>query len=112
MIAVASGYSDYAGSFADQLLMHPPTNHGHFQHARRAHVWAEFHSDLAAFRKYHGAIHAQHIRDGVEWRRNQATCRHVTRLQFLESLDEVFLNVPVPGDVMGQMMASLYRHGW
>jgi len=111
-ITAAGAYSDYAGSFADQLLMNPPPDRGHFQHARHAHVWAEFDSDLEAFRKYHGAIHARHIRDGVEWRRNQASCRHIVRLDFLQSLDDVLLNVASPGETMGEMMASTYRHGW
>lgn len=108
----AADQSGYAEEFADALLLHPPEGRGHFQHARRAHVWARFHSDMAMLNKYQGAIHSRHIRDGVEWRRRQADCRHVTRIQFLETLDAVLLEVPTPGDGMARMIRSLYLNGW
>jgi hypothetical protein len=112
LIAAAGNHSDYAATFADWLILHPPPDRGHFQHARRAHVWASFRSDLEMLNRYRGAIHSRHIRDGVEWRRGQADCRHVTREQFLGTLDEVLLDVPAPGDGMARMVRSLYLHGW
>ena len=112
LIAAAGNHSDYAAAFADQLILHPLPDHGHFQHARRARVWANFRSDMEMLNRYQGAIHSDHIRDGVEWRRSQADCRHVTRVQFLGTLDEVLLDVPAPGDGMAKMIRSLYLHGW
>ena len=112
LIAAASSHSDFAGEFSDRLLLHPLPGHGHFDHARWAHVAAEFSNEVEAFRRYRGAIRAQHVRDGVEWRRNQADCRHVTREQFLMSLDEQLNSVPNPGAGMAAMMRSVYRHGW
>ncbi|HUT02156.1 MAG TPA: TadE/TadG family type IV pilus assembly protein [Phycisphaerae bacterium] len=112
LIGVAYGYSEYAGTFADRLILHPLPDHGHFPHARLAHVWADFRSDMEILNKYRGEIHSRHIRDGVEWRRRQAGCRHVTRDQFLMGLDSVLESVRAPGDSMGQMCRSLYRNGW
>jgi hypothetical protein len=112
LIAAAFGYSEYAGDFADRLILHPLPDHGHFPHAVRAHVWADFHSDMEMFNKYQGEIHSRHIRDGVEWRRRQADCRHVVRVQFLSALDGVLESVRPPGDGMARMVRSLYRNGW
>ena len=111
-ISSAGEYSDDAAVFADQLMMNPPPDYGTFQHARQAKISAKFHSDLAAFEKYHGAIRSHHIRDGVEWRRNDATIRHVTRIQYLDELDEVLYSVESPGEGMAKMIQNLYRNGW
>jgi hypothetical protein len=112
LVAAAFSESDYAGSFADRLIINPLPDYGRFPRARRAQVWAEFASDMAAFQKYQGDIYSHHIRDGVEWRRRQADCRHVTREQFLHTLDTVLRSVRPPGDGMAKMVRSLYLHGW
>jgi len=112
LVAAAFQYSEYAGNYADRMILNPLPEHSHFQHARRAHMSGDFRSDLDVLNTYRGAIHAHHIRDGVEWRRNQATCRHVVREQFLGSLDSVLESVRSPGDSMAEMVRSLYRNGW
>ena len=112
LIGAAFQRSSFAGEFADRLILHPLPDHARFQHARRAWVSAEFRNDIEAFRRYRGAIHSHHIREGVEWRRNQADCRHVTREMFLLSLDRQLYSVRPPGDGMAKMIRSLYRNGW
>jgi len=108
----AAGESDYAGQFADRLLVNPYPDRGVFPRAQGATVGAEFHSDVEAFRKYTGMIRAYHIRDGVEWRRSEAGCRYVTRKMFLDGLDQVLSNIPDPGAEMGKMMRKTYVNGW
>ena len=108
----AGGKSDYAGDFADKLLVNPYPDHAVFPRAQGASVSAQFGTDVNAFKKYKGAIRAYHIRDGVEWRRNEAGCRYVTRKQFLDDLDQVLLAVPDPGAEMGKMIRNTYVNGW
>jgi len=112
LAARAAGESDYAGQFADRLLVSPYPDHGVFPRAQGATVRAEFQSDVEAFRKYTGAIRADHIRDGVEWRRSEAGCRYVTRKMFLDGLDQVLDSIPDPGSEMGKMMRRTYVNGW
>ena len=112
LVAAAFDQGEDAGSFADGLIINPPLDHGRFPRARRARIWVDFQHDMAAFRRYQGDIRSHHIRDGVEWRRRQADCRHVTREQFLYSLETVLQAVRPPGDGMGKMVRSLYRNGW
>jgi hypothetical protein len=112
LVNAAFDQSEYAGNVADALILNPPAGYGVLPRARRARLWAEFHNDMPAFRRYKGAIHSHHIRDGVEWRRRQADIRHVTREEFLQSLDSVLQAIRSPGDGMGKMVRSLYRNGW
>jgi hypothetical protein len=112
LVDAAAGRSDYAGEFADKLLVNPYPDHGAFPRAQGASVSAEFGTDVAAFKRYKGAISAYHIRDGVEWRKNEAGCRYVTRKQFLDDLDQVLLSVPNPGTEMGKMIRDTYVNGW
>ncbi len=112
LIDAAAEQSAFAGSFADYLLLNPLPDRGRFAHARRATVRAEFDTDVEAFRKYSGAIRSGHIRDGVEWRRNQANCRHVTREMFLTSLEDVLNGVNPPGEGLAARVRGLYHHGW
>jgi len=112
LITAAFDRSDYAGTFADQLILHPLPGHGHFQHARSGHVSASFRSDMEILNRYQGAIQSYHIRDGVEWRRGQADCQSVTRVQFLSALEDLLLSVQAPGADMANMLRSVYRNGW
>ncbi len=112
LVTAAGTQSSYAREFADRLLVNPYPDHGVFPRAQAASVGTEFGTDVAAFRKYSGAIRGYHIRDGVEWRRSEAGCRHVAREQFLDDLDQVLLSVPDPGTEMGQMIRNTYVNGW
>ncbi len=112
LVTAAGSLSDYAGDFADRLLVNPYPDHGVFPRAQAARVGTEFGTDVAAFRKYTGSIGGYHIRDGVEWRRNEAGCRYVTRKQFLDNLDQVLTSVPAPGAEMGEMIRGTYVNGW
>jgi len=112
LVTAAGTQSSYAADFADRLLVNPYSGHGVFPRAQAASVDTEFGTDVAAFQKYAGAIRGYHIRDGLEWRRSEASCRHVTREQFLDSLDQVLLSVPDPGTEMGRMIRNTYVNGW
>lgn len=108
----AGDESNYAGQFADRLLVNPYPDRGVFPRAQGATVRAEFASDVDAFKKYTGSIRSYHIRDGVEWRRSEAGCRYVTRKMFLDGLDQVLDSIPDPGTDMGEMMRRTYINGW
>lgn len=113
LVSAAGGYSDTARTFSDRLILHPSGSpyYWHFHHAYHAHVWAEFENDVEAFQKWQGSIHARHMRDGREWRRNQAHSRHVTREMFLGDLDAMLGNIA--GDQgLAERTRGLYRHGW
>lgn len=112
LVTAAGAQSAYASDFANRLLVNPYPDHGVFPRAQAARVGAEFGTDVAAFRKYTGSIRGYHIRDGVEWRRNEAGCRYVTRKQFLDNLDQVLTSVPDPGTEMGKMIRGTYVNGW
>jgi len=112
LVQAAGQRSDYASEFADRLLVNPYPDNVAFPGAQGASVSAEFGTDVNAFKKYKGAIHAYHIRDGVEWRRNEVGCRYVTRKQFLDDLDQVLQAVPEPGTEMGKMIRNTYVNGW
>jgi hypothetical protein len=112
LISSAYGKSNYAGDFADQLILNPPPDYGHFNHTCGADLWATFTNEVEAFHRFQGGIHAMHIRDGVEWRKSQADCRHVTRIQFLQSLDSQLDSVGSPGDGLADMIKGTYLHGW
>lgn len=112
LVGAAGQHSQYAQDLADRLILNPLPDRGHFQHARWRRVSASFPSEVGAFRAFQGDIRASHIRDGVEWRRKQADCRHVVREQFLLPLDSTLDAVQPPGDGLARMMRSLYRNGW
>jgi hypothetical protein len=112
LATAAAGKSDYAGEFADKLLINPYPDQSVFPRAQGASVSAQFGTDVNAFKKYKGAIRSYHIRDGVEWRRNEVGCRYVTRKQFLDDLDQVLVAVPDPGTEMGKMIRNTYVNGW
>jgi hypothetical protein len=112
LVSAAGQESDYAREFADKLLVNAYPDHSVFPGGQGATVSAEFGTEVNAFKKYKGAIRAYHIRDGVEWRKNEAGCRYVTRKQFIEDLDQVLLAVPDPGTEMGKMIRNTYVNGW
>ncbi len=112
LVTEAGAQSEYARDFADRLLVNPYSDQSVFPRAQAATVHTEFGTDVAAFQKYGGSIRGYHIRDGVEWRRNEAGCRHVTREQFLDNLDQVLQAVPDPGGEMGEMIRDTYVNGW
>ena len=112
LVQAAGEQSAYAKEFSDKLLVNPYADHPAFPGAQGASVSAEFGTEVSAFKPYKGAIKSFHIRDGVEWRRNEAGCRYVTRKQFLDNLDQVLLAVPDPGTEMGKMVRNTYVNGW
>jgi hypothetical protein len=107
-VQAAQDISNYAGSFSSALIMDPPPGYDHFNHAVGAEVSSSFTTNVEYFKQFSGDIKSHHIRDGIEWRRRQADERHVTRIQFLQSLDDVLTT----GGVMGEMMRGTYWHGW
>jgi len=112
LVQAAGGQSDYAREFSDKLMVNPYPDQSAFPGAQGATVSAEFGTTVDAFKNYTGSIRAHHIRDGVEWRRNEVGCRYVTRKQFLDDLDQVLLAVPDPGAEMGKMIRATYVNGW
>lgn len=112
LIQAANDYSGYAGIFSNSLLLDPPAGYNHFDHAVGAEVSSSFNSEIDYFKKFSGDIFSHHIRDGVEWKWHQADIRHVTRIQFLQSLDDQLRSISGPGAAMGEMIRSLYFHGW
>jgi len=112
LVDEAAGQSDYAGQFADKLLVNPYADQSAFPSAQSAAVHAEFQSDVEAFSRFTGSIRGYHLRDGVEWRRNEVGCRYVTRKMFLDGLDQVLDSIPDPGTEMGRMIRGTYVNGW
>lgn len=112
LVQAAESRSNYAGSFSNALLLDPPVGYNHFAHAVGAEVGSSFNSDIDYFKQFSGDIVSHHIRDGVEWRWHQADIRHVTRIQFLQSLDDQLKSIPGPGAAMGEMIRGLYLRGW
>ena len=111
-VQAAQGKSNSAGDFVNALLLDPPAGYGTFHHATGAEISSSFLTDVEYFKRFSGGIHSHHIRDGIEWRRRQADERHVTRIQFLQSLDDQLKSVQGNGADMAQMIRDLYFHGW
>lgn len=111
-ISASYGKSSSAGDFCDALILHAPPDYGHFNHSCGDDLWATFSNKVEAFRQFSGDIHAMHLRDGVEWRKSEADCRNVVRIQFLQSLETQLSTIPSPGSGMANMLKGTYRDGW
>jgi len=119
-ISASYSHSNYAGIFADQLLLNAPSGYGHFPHSSGRSVTAEFSTNVEAFQKAQGPIYSLHVRDGVEWRKDEADCRHAVRIDFLDELDTRLQQLDAEArnaavsdkETMASRMRGLYLHGW
>ena len=111
-ISDAYGKSTYAGDFANALILNPPPGYAHFNHTAGDDIWATFSNNVEAFRQFSGDIHGVHVRGGTEWRKSEAECSNVTRIQFLQSLETQLNAIPAPGASMAEMIKGTYHNGW
>lgn len=84
-----------------------------FPRGRSARLAAEFPSTVGLWQHFTGAITDYHVRDGLQWRReDQASPRSVLAEDFLYSLDNTVRSIQSPGDLMGLAIRGLYIDGW
>jgi len=105
-VALAESFSADAGFLADELARQ------RWPRGWWVHVAADFPPQVEAFRHLTGAIHGQHAREGVEWRRGQADCVGVTVREYVPGLDEMLHGVPAPGTGVGQAFRQLMWVHW
>ena len=106
LVDAVGQFSQLAQPLADELVM------DRFPRGRSASPSGGFPTDVGVWRKFHGDIKSHHVRDGVEWRRRQASCEETVVDQFLQSLDQALGAIPAPGDGLGQAFRRLYLNEW
>ena len=106
LVAEAGDVSEPAHLLAERCVLE------RWPRGRRVKVQADFPSSVGAWRRFTGAIRSRHVRDGVQWRRGQASCDYVVCDEFLSPLDDVLAGVSAPGDGLAEMMRQLYSNGW
>jgi len=75
-------------------------------------VQAEFTPRMDAWRHFNGPIRSHHVREGVEWRRDQARNESAIRDQFLDEMDVLLDSCPAPGDGLAETFRRLYLTRW
>jgi len=83
-----------------------------FPLGRAVNVAAEFPTQGGIWRQFTGAIHSTHARDGVQWRRGQASNQRVVAREFLGQVDDALGGIAAPGTKIGQFFRRLYLAGW
>ena len=83
-----------------------------FPRSHSAEVSAWFPPKVGLWSRFTGAIQRQYVREGVEWRNQEAALEPEVRDQFFVPLDSALLGIPAPGDSLGQAFRNLYLHRW
>jgi hypothetical protein len=101
-----SRFSRAAGDLADATAV------DRFPRGYSAHVAAEFPTDVGLWQRFTGPIRARHSREGVEWRRGQASVEQAIRDLHLAGIDQALDGVPSPGNQLAERLRDLYRGPW
>ncbi|MCK4624088.1 MAG: pilus assembly protein [Phycisphaerae bacterium] len=109
LVTEAGNMSPRTEVLAEELVteQYPP--------GRRAHVSADFNPRKALWQNVMRDmydIHHRHGREGVTWRRGEASCWPVLRNQYYSELDESLERISSPADRMAEMIRGLYLAGW
>ncbi len=106
-------YADFARGFskpAGQMVQETAVENYPRGHSSR--VAAEFPSDVGLWRAFSGAIRARHTREGVEWRRGEASVERAVRELHMTGIEQTLDNIPPPGNVLADRIRDLYRSPW
>jgi len=106
LVVEAGDRNPNAEMFADETIRQK------FPTGKRAHVSAEFDTNEALWDKFTGSIHHRHGREGLTWRRDEASCWPTLRDIFYSDLDESLQRIPSPANRMAQMIRGLYLAHW
>ena len=109
LVTNAGNISPRAEVLAEELI------NTHYPPGRRVHVSADFNPRKALWQNAMNDmydIHHRHGREGVSWRRSEASCWPVLRNQYYSELDELLERVSSPTDQMADMIRGLYLAGW
>jgi len=101
-----SSVSGGAGPLAQTLVL------SHFPRGSAADVSGHFPTTVRLWQKFQGSIDSQRARDGVEWRRSQATAEETIKDLYLFSIDGMLQQVPPPAMDMGMRLRDLYLSPW
>ena len=77
-----------------------------------ARVEAEFPTEVGLWKRLEGAIASRHVREGVEWRRDEVRCEPVLRDEFLSELNAAVGNLDAPSSEFGRIIRHLYNTRW
>ena len=83
-----------------------------FPRSHSAEVSAWFPTDVGLWKRFTGAIERRHVREGVEWRNQEAALEPQVRDQFFIPLDSALLSIPAPGTGLGLAFQNLYLRRW
>lgn len=83
-----------------------------FPTSRSARVDARFPSDIDLWNRLEGSIKSRHVREGWEWRRDEADCESAVRDVFLSDLHEELRALPMPANRFGRVVRHLYETTW
>lgn len=106
-------YADALGAFSAQAgELAEATAVDEFPRGYSARVSAEFPTDVGLWRRFTGGIRARHSREGVEWRRGQASVEEAIRELHLSGLEDALDGIPSPGDTLAERLRTLYHRPW
>jgi len=112
--AASDGWDEFAGwppagALIEQCVPKP------WSRGVRIGLSAEFPSEVAAWRRFTGAIRCAHARDGVQWRRaNGTSYLSPVRIQFLAEFDAVVQEMKADEQMreLADALESLYSQRW
>lgn len=106
-------YADFTGGFsrpAGRLV--EATAVETYPRGYSSRVAAEFPSDVGLWQRFTGAIRARHTREGVEWRRGQASVDRAVRELHMTGIEQTLDQIPPPGNTLAERIRDLYRRSW
>jgi hypothetical protein len=102
----ASSYSVETGEFAEEMIVN------RFRRGSWRRLSAEFPTEVPLWAWFTGAIRNHHTRDGVEWRRRQASVSSTIRDSYLRDMVDSLDRIDAPGDSLAAEIHSIIRNGW
>lgn len=107
-VTLAGGVSQQAMALAQRTVQDS------YDHGRLCSLSAEVPNTVPLWRQLHleGPIKSSCVRDGVPWRRRQASCLDALCSQFFSEMDGEFKSMPGPALQFSQVLRDLYLRDW
>ncbi|MBS3733912.1 MAG: hypothetical protein KGY99_03190 [Phycisphaerae bacterium] len=107
LIAFTGRYSSEGRGYSSRLMQ------DRLPRDLSARVRAQFPSDIPLWNRLmvEGIVN-RHVREGREWRRDEAACESAVRESFLDTLDERLRRLDSPSNRLGDVLRHLYDTTW
>jgi hypothetical protein len=102
----AGSFGSDAGRLAERWML------DEFPRGRWVELEATRPTDQRLWREFTGTIHSRTCRDGVAWRRGQASPARFVREDVTYEVEEILESIDTPGEGLAHELRRIYRGGW